>query len=82
MEAQLDTYICGTTMSFSTTDPMKDPNCADFCKESGAYSRVGDFDGDYRMDLCVPRPGDIHLALMNGDGFLVNRDFQLSDDDK
>ena len=63
---------------------MRDPNYDEFCRDSAeSYIRVGDFDGDLRMDLaCIPQPGHIHLALTNGDGFLVNRDFALPDEDR
>ena len=50
-----------------------------FCMESNSQIAIGDFDGDNRMDVvCRMDQGqDYKIALTDGDGFLVNVDFEF-----
>ena len=52
-----------------------------FCMESNSQIAIGDFDGDSRMDVvCTMDQGQSYkIALTDGDGFLVNVDFEFSE---
>ena len=50
-----------------------------FCMESNSQIAIGDFDGDNQKDVvCRMDQGqDYKIALSDGDGFLVNVDFEF-----
>ena len=50
-----------------------------FCMESNSQIAIGDFDGDNQKDVVcrIDRGQDYKIALSDGDGFLVNVDFEF-----
>ena len=79
----VDTYQFAAVAMFNVCFqfPKMDPSTdfKSFCKESDSQIAIGDFDGDNRMDVvCRMDQGqEYKIALSDGDGFLVNVDFEF-----
>ena len=62
---------------YQLVDPSVD--FKSFCVEKNSQIAIGDFDGNYQMDVvCRMNQGQNYkIALTDGDGFLVNVDFEF-----